>query len=142
MPADHVNFFSVSAHPVNSITLFLYHPSHFPFSPPPTPLPQYPASVSVNFPAIDSVYHGSTASLRRAVDMREDYTFAYVMFKENCGHGPQVCLCVCSERKVRFKCLRFYIESVFLQMFVQWDKDSAKPRNIYQIMSLDFPTIV
>ncbi|CAI8025295.1 1-phosphatidylinositol 4,5-bisphosphate phosphodiesterase eta-1 [Geodia barretti] len=56
---------------------------------------EYPASVSVNFPAIDSIYHGSTPNLRRAVDMREDYTFAYVMFKENCGHGPQAVISDC-----------------------------------------------
>ena len=80
------------------------------------------------------------ANLCRAVDMREDYSFAYVMFKENCGHEPQVSLCVCTERKVRFKCLSSRAQ-FFVQNFVQWDKDSAKVRNIYQIMS-STPTIV
>ncbi len=58
---------------------------------------QYPEHHQVGHQGIDLHFRNIPAVLHRAVDMREDFTFYLLHFKELVGHGPQASLSDCVE---------------------------------------------
>ncbi len=51
----------------------------------------------MDLPAIDEQFVASRAHLHRAVDLKEDYVYAILHFKETCGRGAQALLKDCIE---------------------------------------------
>ncbi|XP_064396880.1 1-phosphatidylinositol 4,5-bisphosphate phosphodiesterase delta-1-like isoform X2 [Halichondria panicea] len=58
---------------------------------------EYPEHHQVGHQGIDLHFRNIPAVLHRAVDMREDFTFYLLHFKELVGHGPQASLSDCVE---------------------------------------------
>ena len=76
------------------IIIIIYTHLH-PYTPTPT---QYPEHHNVGHAAIDLHFRNAPGPIHKAVDLREDYVFALMHFKELCGHGPQASLVDCIDR--------------------------------------------
>ncbi len=60
-------------------------------------LMQYPEHHQVGHQGIDVHFRNVPGVLHRAVDLRENFTFSLLHFKELLGHGPQASLANCVE---------------------------------------------
>ncbi len=61
------------------------------------PISQYPEHHQVGHQSIDVHFRNIPGVLHTAVDLREDFTFYLLHFKELVGHGPQASLSDCIE---------------------------------------------